>query len=242
MKILVATPVHEDRVGTDYMVSFVEMLAQISRDFPGAALRLKFKRSTALTLCRNAFASECLADTSYSHLLFIDSDIGYPYSLIKKMISAKKDVVGALYPMRTTPPRFTGREFIIKDEKGQSPVHKGGLVRVKAAGTGIMLIRRTVFEQLREAFPALWLPHGVHWYRENGFDFPILECFNHLPSHEGSFLSEDLSFCKRWTESVGGEIWANIDEVVSHSGEEVFKGRLLDHLHYAPLRDPATDG
>jgi hypothetical protein len=31
-------------------------------------------------------------------------------------------------------------------------------------------------------------------------------------------LSEDVSFCSRWREGCGGEIWANINHKISHVG------------------------
>jgi hypothetical protein len=39
----------------------------------------------------------------------------------------------------------------------------------------------------------------------------------------GIYLSEDFSFCKRWTD-MGGEIWADLQSRLDHVGPTTFHG------------------
>jgi hypothetical protein len=39
------------------------------------------------------------------------------------------------------------------------------------------------------------------------------------------YLSEDFSFCKRWTD-MGGEIWADLESRLTHVGTVSFRGDL----------------
>jgi hypothetical protein len=39
----------------------------------------------------------------------------------------------------------------------------------------------------------------------------------------GKYLSEDFSFCRRWTD-MGGEIWVDIDSRLNHAGSMTFHG------------------
>ena len=41
----------------------------------------------------------------------------------------------------------------------------------------------------------------------------------------GIYLSEDFSFCRRWTD-LGGEIWADLESRLDHVGPATFHGDL----------------
>ena len=42
---------------------------------------------------------------------------------------------------------------------------------------------------------------------------------------DGTYLSEDFAFCKRWTD-MGGEIWADLRSKLQHVGPMAFNGDL----------------
>jgi hypothetical protein len=42
---------------------------------------------------------------------------------------------------------------------------------------------------------------------------------------DGTYLSEDFAFCKRWTD-MGGEIWADLSSKLNHIGPMAFCGDL----------------
>jgi hypothetical protein len=46
-----------------------------------------------------------------------------------------------------------------------------------------------------------------------------------IDSASGTFLSEDYSFCRRWTD-MGGEIWADLESRLTHVGPMVFNGNV----------------
>ena len=43
-------------------------------------------------------------------------------------------------------------------------------------------------------------------------------------------LSEDFSFCYRWTRLLGRDLWVNIDERVTHLGDFNHEARYIDRL------------
>jgi hypothetical protein len=51
-------------------------------------------------------------------------------------------------------------------------------------------------------------------------------------------LSEDFSFCYRWTRTLGRDLWVCVDEAVSHLGDFVYQGRYLDRLVPVPQTEP----
>ena len=89
-----------------------------------------------------------------------------------------------------------------------------------------MLIHRDVFE--------IMLAHEVARPRPGYKDLPLLgtaplcDFFSPLEAPDGSmFESEDISFCRRWVESCGGEIWADIESRIMHYGMRGHSGRYL---------------
>jgi len=45
----------------------------------------------------------------------------------------------------------------------------------------------------------------------------------------GTYLSEDFSFCRRWTD-IGGEIWADLESRLDHVGPSVFQGDVASQF------------
>ena len=43
------------------------------------------------------------------------------------------------------------------------------------------------------------------------------------------YLGEDFNFCKLWTD-IGGKIYALADEEISHVGEKLYRGKLLQEF------------
>jgi hypothetical protein len=57
----------------------------------------------------------------------------------------------------------------------------------------------------------------------SGHGFALFECM----IEEGSrlYLSEDFSFCKRWSD-MGGEIWGDLQSRLNHVGPTTYYGDL----------------
>jgi hypothetical protein len=47
---------------------------------------------------------------------------------------------------------------------------------------------------------------------------------------DGQYLGEDYSFCKRWIEVCGGQIYAVVDQEIFHVGPMPVIGRYVDKL------------
>jgi hypothetical protein len=105
-------------------------------------------------------------------------------------------------------------------EGGGKPATKveQGFVRVRYAGTGLMLIKREVFERLKERFPGLWCSISTQAHTYLGLSEGVLQCFSSFWDSKGMFMGEDVAFCRRWIDGCGGEIWACISEEVTHVG------------------------
>ena len=84
-----------------------------------------------------------------THLLFLDSDHTFPKDLIQRLAAHRQLIVAANCVTKQIPARTTGRQ---KDAnvRGGTPVFSDspGLERVWRIGTGVMLIRMSVFAKI----------------------------------------------------------------------------------------------
>jgi hypothetical protein len=221
MKILIATPVFGSVCTVPYTDTMVRLVRAFQRDRPSVALAgPRFLASSQVSFSRNVFASMVLEEPSFTHLFFVDSDIGFAPNLLARMLEFDKPFVGALCPER--PPAPTGR-FVGEDELIPGAV-AGGFQRARQVGAGVLLLQRQVLERLAEAYPDLLVAVGDSM-ADMRLKANLFQCFEHLCDERGRYLSEDISFCRRWT-SLGGEVWVCIDEEITHSGMAHVSGSI----------------
>ena len=252
MKILLGTPVHGGMVCLGYHETIIRTLAFFGQEYPGIRFDVRCIVSSMLPLARNILASMTLNDESFTHLLFVDSDMGFSPTLIAKMLAFQKPVVGCVCPKKSFNyewfhasagtyddpmiARLLANEYI----GGQSAVMAettpngerttrlvDGFVPVQYAGTGIMLIHRDALMAIKARFPELWVENPGERYRSYGLRGGVLQCFDSFQGPDGLFPGEDIAFCRRWIEGCGGEIWASVDETIVHIGQENFIGQYL---------------
>ena len=197
---------------------------------------------------RNTIVSMFLDDTSFvgTHLLFIDADIGFDSSNIERLIRADKDIVCGIYPRKCihwdqvinavrNNPNISEDELSYKAlgynlnfEDNQNVRLQDGFAEVLEAATGMMLIKRDVFKQMKKAYPE-------RQYRTdqiiNGSRFSSNNCYDFfgVGKLEGDkderYLSEDYYFSRLWSK-IGGKIWADLASPLTHHGNMHFKGHV----------------
>jgi len=155
---------------------------------------------------RNSCAAKFLSGDA-THLMFVDADIQFRAEDIVKLVAHDKDIVGGIYPQKTLPPKMVVNTL-------DNAKTEGDLVEVGTLGTGFMLIKRTVFEQMIQAGAT---PYGddiglSDVENNNQYDF-----FNCTIDSNGRYLTEDWSFCRKWRE-LGGAIWADTTVALAHVG------------------------
>jgi len=153
--------------------------------------------------------------------MFIDADIGWePWHLLA-MIDRDVDVIGGLYPMKTMPIKWVVNGFE-GAEQGED-----GLQEVSKTGTGFMLIKRQVFEDMK-AHPA------VKPYKSDIGLAPELD--QHMRTYfdtavrENRYYSEDWTFCENWRD-LGGKIWVDKRVMLRHTGSYVFDQNAQNELY-----------
>ena len=213
----------------------------------GVGLRLQTMGNESLiTRARNTIVSMMFDAKDYvaTHLLFIDSDIGFAAQNIERLMCADKDVVCGIYPRKHI--HFEKVKQIIKEnpDVSEDEMHakslgynlnfddpqnvkvENGYCKVSEAATGMMLVKRDVFRTMMKKFPD-------RKYNSdqiiNGKHFSSDYCYDLFPAgvygEKKRYLSEDYYFSRLWHEC-GGEIWADVSMPLTHFGNMAFKGHV----------------
>jgi hypothetical protein len=239
--ILIGTPSYNGTVTINYLRSLIGMLdilrlAGVKTDYKPVAYE------SLITRARNHIANDFLRQTKYSHLLFIDADIGFPAEAALRYLRSDKDVVCGIYPLKRLDvetlrrlPRTLSREDALAASLTYTVQLRPGcvvdeklLVPVDYGSTGFMLLRRRVLERMAEAYPDLR-------YRNSFINSGDEECdnwafFDTMIDRESlDYLPEDYAFCKRWTD-LGGEIHADALSRFTHCGHYDYAGDYPSYL------------
>jgi hypothetical protein len=148
--------------------------------------------------------------------MFIDSDIRFDPEGIFKLIDADKDLIAGLYPVKGYPIRYVVNGM-------PEPVMEGNLEEVRHIGTGFMMIKRTVLEQMIAKFPEKKFRDSIGVGKQyEPFMFALFE--TSLDAN-GDYMSEDWFFCDVWR-AMGGKVFAHKEIILNHTGFHEFRGDL----------------
>ena len=238
--LVVATPCFGGQVSSIYAASLFK-LQGVLRSFHGdIGLKLEMQENDALiTRARANLVASFLDDPAATHLLFIDADIGFEPEQVLRLIACGADVCAAIYPIKRIDwdkVRHTfaaGRldpaaalHYVLEVDDPNRITTRGEFARVRYAGTGFLMMRRQVLEKMCARHHALRF-RADHNFRDALAGSPnrvaLFECM--IDPETGVYLSEDFSFCRRWTD-MGGEIWADLASRLNHVGPTTYEGNL----------------
>ncbi|MEJ8849358.1 hypothetical protein [Variovorax rhizosphaerae] len=210
----------------------------------GFSMQTRFLDGDSLvTRARNRLVAEFMADPRWTHLFWIDADIGFEPEAALRLLLAGREVAAGIYPFKTdgwpaeglrspmpvgsTRADFEARhaQFPFNALREARTVDADGFVEVLDAPTGFMLIERSVFTRLAEAMPELrYTPDSSLDTR--AADWPHYRFFDVLAEPgNGRYLTEDYAFCRRW-QSIGGRVFADAQSRLEHQGLRTYTGDL----------------
>lgn len=205
----------------------------------GIRLQVQLMGSDALiTRARQNIVADFLANESATHLIFIDADIGFEPEQAFRLLDFNVDVAAAIYPIkridwqkvnaavegRRTPLESAALTYMIEFADSKQVHLNNGFARVTYAGTGFFMVQRHVLLAMIERYPELRYGHDHKpddKLSGSNFRCALFNCM--IDQATGTYLSEDFSFCRRWTD-MGGEIWADLQSRLTHVGTINFRG------------------
>jgi hypothetical protein len=240
VNLVVATPCFGGQVSVLYTASLLK-LQKLVRSYRDFNIKMQFKDGDALiTRARASLVAQFLDDPAATHLLFIDADIGFEPQQVLRLIECGADMCAAVYPIkridwdRVKETVAAGRsqpaalKYVLEVDDPNAVTERAGFVKVRYAGTGFLMIRREALERMCAHYPQLKFKrdHSIDAATESDNRFALFEC---MIGKDGTYLSEDFAFCKRWID-MGGEIWADINSRLQHVGPTTFSGDLASQF------------
>ena len=247
-KLMIATPMYGGQCSGTFTKSTNDLAMACVRH--GIEIRFYYLFNESLiTRARNYCADEFIRSDS-THLMFIDSDIGFDYKDVLTLLhlcdeGTGYDVVTGPYPKKTiawekikkaveagfadkTPfalEQFMG-DFVFNPVAGTTEFRLDEPVEVQEAGTGFMMIHKSVFSKYAEAFPELsYKPDHI---RTASFDgsreiHAYFDCI--IDPDSRRYLSEDYMFCYN-VRKIDMKVWMCPWMKVKHIGSYTFGGSL----------------
>lgn len=164
---------------------------------------------------RNNLVAKFMGCPEATHLMFIDVDLGFDPEAILKLLCNNQDVVGGLYPKKSLPISY------VVNMSPDPVVNQEDLVEIDTLGTGFMLVKRHVIERMMGAYPELKYKDSLGYAPQ--FEHFMYALFDTEILDDGTYLSEDWTFCIRW-KRMGGRIFANPTIKLDHTGHYKFPG------------------
>lgn len=227
MNLMIGTPMYGGNCTAHYTFSNLN-LARVANEY-GINLNYQFTTSESLiTRARNNIA-DIFMNSDCSHLLFIDADISFNPLDVVKLLKHDLDVVCGGYPaklidwnsvhqaarMGAGPHDLAQYASPYIYNRINNDPQQGDLIEVKESGTGFMMIKKRVFEDLS---------NHVATYSSNQFDNAgkINKEYFSTMIDDGILISEDYFFCRKWR-SIGGRVFVDRTIKLNHVGSYVFQ-------------------
>lgn len=239
---MIATPMYGGMCTAQYLGGVLDAIQVLgSRDIGVAVSNIT--NESLITRGRNALVKAYM-ETDFDYLMFIDADIGFTGKDILTLIDADRDIACGIYPKKEINWSSVRRgvsegapnlseyagAFVLNLDPAFPTVTTDakGMIPVRHAGTGFMLIKRQVFEKLADKVPE-YLNHNVKDKDGNVITAAtgrIREYFATKIDKDGMLLSEDYFFCDLWREN-GGTVWANPFIKLTHTGTHTYTGDIV---------------
>ena len=223
--IFIAMPCY-DSVKINTMLSIFQLIQKLGQS--KVEVGINTMKSPLIHQARNYLTSVFLT-TEYTHLLFIDSDVEFAPEAGLRMLVADKDIICT--PYRAKNPNLNEQTYTVKfPDPKVIPILSGGLVEIEAGPTGLMLIKRVVFERIMKNHPELKIKNRVNpGIKEDEKSHSFYHLFFDFAFDDGYTMGEDLSFCKLARDN-DFRIYANIESPTAHRGEFAWTGKFGDSL------------
>jgi hypothetical protein len=255
-KLFVATPMYGGQNHGLYMKACLDLQGLCLQY--GVQIKFSFLFNESLiTRARNYLVDEFLDRSDCTHMLFIDSDVNFNPQDVIALLALDKDVIGGPYPKKAIKWRSVKKaveknpdiepqllekvagDFVFNPVKGTAQFTVSEPLDVLEIGTGFMMIKREVFDKMKEAYPEIkYKPDHVGQANFDGtryihayFDTVIDTKDSITGGGSDRYLSEDYMFCQMWRK-IGGQIFLCPWMRTAHIGTYHFQGDMPAVANY----------
>lgn len=238
MRIYVPVLAYGHQVNCEYMMAMLGLVAAAQRQ--GIQLLVHpIPFESLIQRGRNAAMAHFLSDPTLTHMLFIDTDIGFaPGDALRLVAEIEKgvEVIGAGYPQKWLS-ADRARAVFRKDPVPEDPfarctvgsVHllpgqePAPVMEAEYITTGFLCIARSAAEKMAAAYAGRRYKNDI-----DGYAGAKPDCFYDLFPVEihpetRRLESEDYGFCRLWR-AIGGRVWVAMGVPLRHHGWFAYGG------------------
>ena len=210
--VMLAAPSHQGQVSVWHAVALAET-CKLGQQQNINVMPIYMSYDSLVQRARNDLAQLALT-LDVDDLFFIDCDQDWNPADFFRMLNHDVDIVAAPVVKKQDQEQYN-----VKIQTQNLCVEDQGLIRVIAAGTGFMRIRRAALQQLWDASAP---------YQEPNRPEPSRMLFE-VKVIDGALCSEDVIMCQKWAD-LGGKIW--IDPLVNcgHTGDKRWVGNFTQFM------------
>jgi len=243
---VIVTPSHDGKVFLNYLTSMLNFTVQAER----AGMRLQVlthQGESLVTRARNNCVAQFLANPQWTHLFWIDADIGFSAQAAFRLLLSGYDVAAGVYPLKrenwpdggvaegTTQQQFesTFTRYTVNAKASEATsrveleVRSDGFMKMNEAPTGFMAIKRAVFERLMASYPDLkYMPDSIG-EADLGLHYRFFDVM--VDPQTRRYLSEDYGFCRLWS-GLGESIYVDANSNLTHQGAKLYRGDFATSL------------
>lgn len=243
---VIMTPSHDGKFFRNYVTSLLTFTIEAERR--GMPMQVFMLEGESLvTRARNNCVAEFLANPQWTHLFWIDSDIGFSAEAAFRLLLSGYDIAAGVYPLKretwpqeglpqgttqqqyeTNYARYTVNAKVADGSNQVNlEIQADGFMRMEEAPTGFMVIKRSVFERLIASYPERnYVPDSIG-VPDRGLHYRFFDVM--VDPDTRRYLSEDYGFCRLWS-GLGESVYIDANSNLTHQGSKLYGGDFATSL------------
>lgn len=235
--LMIATPSYGRQLTAVYAFSVLQFMEACQKANLPVEVAIQWG-DALISRARQDLVTRFLETPQVTHLLFIDSDIGFAPEQVFRLLAFDAEMATGVYPYKHLDLGRIQRAYETKKtvkspelwaygvefEDPTKLTFKNGFAKALYGGMGFALIKKSVFQKMIKQYPELKYTGGflsTDTFPQSQNRYALFNEF--IDEATGRYLSEDRSFCRRWNR-MGGEIWVDTQSRLQHMGTTVFDG------------------
>jgi hypothetical protein len=199
-KLMIASPCHGGKVNNTFTLSLIQSLYLL--DHAGIQTIVLLPTTGSILAKERNQIVHTFMKSDCTHLLCIDSDMGWDPAAPMKFLQYDTDIIAGVYPVRNNK---TEKRFIFKPDTNpdNSIITDGKLLKMLAVPAGFLMISKVALLRMQESLQHLkYYGYDVDMNVEEGYAFFNTEII------DGDFWGEDYVFCNN-AKKAGLDIWCD---------------------------------
>lgn len=211
--LMVGTPMYGGLCHDAYLLGMLD-LQHLCIDMRVPLATHTIRNESLIHRARNRILRDFI-DSSCSHLIFIDADIGFVGRDVFRLVAHGKEMAGATYAKKNR----EKYDPALVPLDGPSRVTDDHLIEVACLPGGFLMLHRDVVNRLIGVHQDLWYWDHHETGRRRVHD--LSACY--IDPVTRTMWSEDYALCQRWR-AMGGQVWLDPNISLSHNGTSTFEG------------------